>query len=75
MDNDTLNELRRKKLCFHCREAWDLSHKCPLKAKVDQMEYFSAEESQLEGEDQQSDSNESNTPEENIIPKGDRSLA
>ena len=48
LDNDTLNELRRKNLCFHCREPWDLSHKYPLKAKANQMEYFLAE-SQLEG--------------------------
>ena len=40
LDNDTLNDLRKKKLCFHCREPWDLSHKCPLKDKVNQMEYF-----------------------------------
>ena len=44
-DNDTLNDLRKKKLCFHCREPWDLSHKCPLKAKANQMEYFSTKES------------------------------
>ena len=42
LDNDTLNELRRKKLCFHCREPWDLSYKSLLKAKANQMEYFLA---------------------------------
>ena len=45
LDNETLNELRKKKLCFHCREPWDLSHKCPLTVKENQIEYFSAEDS------------------------------
>jgi hypothetical protein len=53
LDNETLNDLRKKKLCFHCREPWDLSHKCPLKAKAKQMEYFSAEES-VDGDSEQS---------------------
>ena len=39
------------------------------------MEYFSAEESESEGEDQHSDSNEGNTIEESNIPKDNRSLA
>ncbi|XP_057823527.2 uncharacterized protein LOC131035817 [Cryptomeria japonica] len=65
LDNETLNELRRKKLCFQCREPWDLSHKCPLKAKANQMESFSAEESQSEDEEQQSESDgESSATEE-----------
>ena len=51
LDNNTLNELREKKLCFHCREPWDLSHKCPSKVKANQMDYFSVEESQSERED------------------------
>ena len=75
LDNDTLNELRKKKLCFHCREPWDLSHKCPLKAKANQMEYFSAEESQSEREDQHSDSDEDTTTEERSIPEDEKSLA
>ena len=74
LDNDTLNELRRTKSCFHCKEPWDLSRKCPLKAKANQMEYFLVK-SQSKGEDQHSDSDESSTPKKNIIPKDDRSLA
>ena len=75
LDNDTLNDLRKKKLCFHCREPWDLSHKCPLKAKANQMEYFSAEESQLERDDQHSDSDEDSSIEEGSIPEDEKSLA
>ena len=71
----TLNELRRKKLCFHCREPWDLSHKCPLKAKANQMEYFSAEESQSKREDQHYDSDEDSTTKESNIPEDEKSLA
>lgn len=75
LDNETLNELRKKKLCFHCRENWDLSHKFSLKAKANQMEYFSVEESESEVEDQHFDSDEGNTIDESSIPKDDRSLA
>ncbi|XP_059073375.1 uncharacterized protein LOC131874148 [Cryptomeria japonica] len=61
LDNDTLNELRRKKLCFHCREPWDPSHKCPLKAKAKQIEYFSADETAEESSDSTSSSGDSDS--------------
>ena len=51
LDNDTLNELRKKKLCFHCKEPWDLSHECPVKAKANQIEYFLAKMSQSKGKE------------------------
>jgi hypothetical protein len=50
MDENTRRELRRKKLCYTCKEPWDPSHKCMGKGKAhyievtydnDEDEYFS----------------------------------
>lgn len=48
MDRDTLNDLRKKKLCFWCKGPYDDKHGCPLrpKEKKKQMEWF------YEGEEQ-----------------------
>lgn len=39
---ETLNDLRRKKLCFHCRGPYDANHDCPMKpkGKNKMMEWF-----------------------------------
>jgi hypothetical protein len=50
MDEPTSRELRRKRLCFTCKEPWDPTHKCMGKGKAhyikvilddDEEEYFS----------------------------------
>ena len=32
-DRETLNDLRKKKLCFYCNGAYDANHVCPLRPK------------------------------------------
>ena len=44
MDDDTGNELKRKKLCFTCQEPWIPSHRCIGKAKVHYIEVYSDSE-------------------------------
>jgi hypothetical protein len=34
MDEQTRKELRRKKLCFSCKEPWESGHRCMGKGKV-----------------------------------------
>jgi hypothetical protein len=34
MDEETRRELRRKKLCFSCKEPWELGHRCMGNGKV-----------------------------------------
>jgi len=34
LDNDQLNDLRRKKLCFHCHDPWDPKNKCAAQGKA-----------------------------------------
>lgn len=41
MDQETRNELRRRKLCFHCKEHWEPGHRCPCKGKVHLIEVIS----------------------------------
>lgn len=33
LDMETLNDLRRKKLCFYCRGPYDRDHDCPMRPK------------------------------------------
>jgi hypothetical protein len=44
MDEPTRRELRRKKLCFTCKEPWDLTHKCMGKGKAHYIEVISNDE-------------------------------
>ena len=37
-DEDSLQELRRKKLCFTCKEPWGLGHRCLEKGKIQYIE-------------------------------------
>ncbi|XP_057846650.2 uncharacterized protein LOC131056314 [Cryptomeria japonica] len=59
LDPETLNELRRKGLCFRCREKWSQDHVCPKGVKFNQIEYYSASESSSNFSDQQFDFEES----------------
>ena len=38
MDETTRRELRRKHLCFMCKEPWDPTHKCMGKGKAHYIE-------------------------------------
>jgi hypothetical protein len=50
MDEETQKELRRKKLCFSCKEPWESGHRCMGKGKVHYIEVLSDEED--DGEDE-----------------------
>ena len=59
MDNDTRQDLRRKKLCFTCQEPWVPGHRCSGKGKAYYIEaYFDS------GEDEDyQDQEQGETPE------------
>jgi len=40
MDKETRNKLKRKKLCFTCKEPWEASHQCLGKVKIHYIEVF-----------------------------------
>lgn len=42
LDRETINDLRKRKLCFYCKAPYDQNHNCPLKPKGPnrQMEWF-----------------------------------
>ena len=44
MDDDTRKELRRKKLCFTCKEPWIPGYRCAEKAKAHYIEVYSDSE-------------------------------
>jgi hypothetical protein len=50
MDEETQRELRRKKLCYSCKEPWEPSHRCMGKGKVHYIEVISDEEDDSENE-------------------------
>jgi hypothetical protein len=41
MDETTRRELRRKKLCYTCKEPWDPTHKCMGKCKAHYIDVIS----------------------------------
>ena len=56
-DRETLNDLRKKKLCFYYKGPYDANHDCPLrpKGKANRFMWAYYEESNLDNLDQQSD--------------------
>jgi hypothetical protein len=50
MDEATHNELRRKKLCFNCKDPWELGHICMGKGKAHYIEVLSDSEEEEEAE-------------------------
>jgi hypothetical protein len=44
MDEDTRRDLRRKQLCFTCKEPWDPGHRCMGKGNVHYIELVSDNE-------------------------------
>jgi len=50
LDEDTRRELRRKKLCFSCKDPWEPGHRCMGKGKVHYIEVLSDEEDEGEEE-------------------------
>ena len=57
LDRETLNDLRKKKLCFYCKGPYDMNHDCPLrpKGKANRVMWAYYEESESDNSDQQSD--------------------
>ena len=47
-DQESRNELRRKKLCFNCKEPWEPGHHCLGKGKVHLIEVISEDQEQEE---------------------------
>jgi hypothetical protein len=41
LDDEARKELRRKELCFNCKEPWEPGHKCMGKGKVHYIEVLS----------------------------------
>ena len=39
VDEETMSELQRKKICFTCREQWLLGHMCLEKGQVHYIEF------------------------------------
>ena len=61
MNFETWNELKRKKLCFTCREPWTLDHRYLGKGKIHYVEVLSEEEDeQQEGSDVDGNDEEEN---------------
>ena len=56
-DRETLNDLRKKKLCFYCKGPYDANHDCPLRptGKANKVMWAYYEESKSDNLDQQSD--------------------
>jgi hypothetical protein len=48
IDSETLNELRKKGLCFTCKEPYTKDHKCSTKAMVLLIEYQYEEDGESE---------------------------
>jgi hypothetical protein len=51
MDEATRRELRRKQLCFTCKESWQPGHKCWSKGKIHYIEVVSDSEDESDGEE------------------------
>lgn len=55
LDRETINDLRRRRLCFYCKGPYDLNHDCPLKPKGQNrhMEWYFEGEDMTDFSDQQ----------------------
>lgn len=63
MDFESRNELRRKKLCFTCKEPWTPEHRCLGKGKIHYIEVtFDVEDEQVD--DSKSEESNENEPQE-----------
>ena len=51
MDEATRRELRRKQLCFTCKEPWQPSHRCMGKGKIHYIEVVSDSEEEIDDEE------------------------
>jgi hypothetical protein len=50
MDEETQKDLRRKKLCFSCKEPWESGNRCMGKGKIHYIEVLSDKEDDDEDE-------------------------
>jgi hypothetical protein len=51
MDEATRRELRRKQLCFTCKEPWQPGHRCMGKGKIHYIEVVSDSEDEMDEEE------------------------
>jgi hypothetical protein len=58
MDKATRRELRRKQLCFTCKEPWEPGHKCMGKGKVHYIEVISDDEEEEMGHIRNTEANQ-----------------
>ena len=68
LDRETLNGLRKKKICFYCKGPYDMKHDYPLrpKGKENKVMWAYYEDSNFENSDQQSENEESIEEKEDI---------
>ena len=65
MKNSLLDESRRKKLCFSCKEPWEPGHRCMGKGKVHYIEVVSdSDEEEDVGEQERDVEQDSGTEQE-----------
>ena len=67
MDNDTRQDLRRKKLCFTFQEPWIQGHRCSVKGKA----YYIEDYSNIEKDEDYQDQEQGETTE--IVAEGQAS--
>jgi hypothetical protein len=71
MDDKTRRELRRKQLCFTCKEPWNPSHKCMGRGQVHYIEVTSDnEEEEYHGQLQNMEAETTETTEEEVTGQG-----
>jgi hypothetical protein len=70
LDDETRQELMRKKLCFNCRDPWVPGHGCMGKGEIHYIEVAAdSVESEEEEEDSGSTSSEESTQAEEQLPR------
>jgi hypothetical protein len=69
LDEATRNELRRKKLCFNCKDPWEPGHRCMGKGKAHYIEVLSDSEEEEEAkqvQDNEQDRSAKEQPHEEV---------
>ena len=61
LDDETRQELMRKKLCFNCRDPWVLGHRCMGKGEI---HYIEVAADNVDSEEEEQDSGSTSSKEE-----------
>jgi hypothetical protein len=61
LDDDTIRELMRKKLCFSCRDPWVPSHRCMGKGEI---HYIEVATYNMDSEEEEQDNRSTSSEEE-----------